>query len=203
MSKYRNVKVSISDSQKDKFKHALESGVESLSIRLSHQDLDSGIDILALTGSQVDKLTKAYQSGQGVTIKLSKTQLKHNLKVEGGFLPALAALIPAAIAALKFAAVPLATGALAGLGGVAAKKIAGNGVGRPVGNGLYLKRGGCVCQIETDGKGLYLGPANGSGFQSSGDGLYLKRQGGVLEGSGMLLGKNSPYKNIPFLKMLL
>jgi len=201
MSQYRNIKVTISANQKEKLKHSLESGAESASIRLSHQDLDNGNDVLALTNAQINKLTKAYQSGDGVTIKLSKTQLKHNLKVEGGFLPALAALIPAAIAAAKFAAVPLATGALAGLGGVAARKITGNG--------LYLKKGGCVCQIETDGKGLYLGPASGSGLEAVGNGLYLKRQGGggrrptLVEGSGLLLGKNSPFKNIPVLKMIL
>jgi hypothetical protein len=182
MSKYTNVKVTISNSQKEKFKHSLNSDTGTVSIKLSYQDIANGADVLALTKSQVNKLTNAYNSGKGVTIKLSKTQLKHNLKVEGGFLPALAALIPAAIAAAKFAAIPLATGALAGLGGIAARKIAGAGVGTggSAGNGLYLKRGGCVCQIETDGKGLYLGPAVGSGLESAGDGLYLKRQGSGL-----------------------
>ena len=29
-----------------------------------------------------------------MTIKMSKTQLAHNIKIEGGFLPALAGLIP-------------------------------------------------------------------------------------------------------------
>lgn len=215
VQKYTNVKVTISNSQKEKLRHqmySIEAG--DVSIRLSHQDLDGGADVLALTKSQVNKLAKAYQSGKGVTIKLSKTQLKHNLKVEGGFLPALAALIPAAIAAAKFAAVPLATGALAGLGGIAARKITGQGCpagtsgatgnGVPIGDGLYLKKGGCICQIETDGKGLYLGPADGSGLEAVGDGLYLKSHGsGVTDGSGLLLGNNSPFKNIPILGMIL
>ena len=38
----------------------------------------------------------------------------------------------------------LGIGALSGL--------ASTGVQKPIGNGLYLKKGGSVCQIETDGK---------------------------------------------------
>ena len=31
---------------------------------------------------------------KGMTIRMSKTQLAYNMKIEGGFLPALAGLIP-------------------------------------------------------------------------------------------------------------
>ena len=72
-----------------------------------------------------------------------------------------------------------------------------------MGNGLYLKKGGYVCQIETDGEGLYLGPVRGSGFESVGDGLYLRKEGGLYDGKGLLLGPNSPFKNIPILGLLL
>ena len=37
-----------------------------------------------------------------------------------------------------------------------------------IGNGLYLKKVGRVCQIETDGRGLYLGPTSGKGFELQG-----------------------------------
>ena len=37
---------------------------------------------------------KAYEEKKGITIRMSKTQLAHNSKIEGGFLPALAGLIP-------------------------------------------------------------------------------------------------------------
>ena len=47
----------------------------------------------------------------------------------------------------------LRVGALSGL--------ASTGVQKLIGNGLYLKKGGHVCQIETDGKGLHLGPTSG------------------------------------------
>jgi hypothetical protein len=55
-----------------------------VAIRLSHKDI-SGEDVLALTQAQINKITKAYQSEKGVTIKMSKTQIEHNAKVEGGF----------------------------------------------------------------------------------------------------------------------
>ena len=37
---------------------------------------------------------EAYEEKKGMTITMSKTQLAHNMKIEGGFLPALAGLIP-------------------------------------------------------------------------------------------------------------
>ena len=66
-----------------------------------------------------------------------------------------------------------------------------------MGNGLYLKKSGCVCQMETYGEGLYLKPYKGKGFQSYGDGLYLKQGGKIYDVYGLLLGQNSPFKNIP------
>ena len=55
-------------------------------------------------------------------------------------------------------------------------------------------------QIETDGKGLYLGPTSGKGFETVGDVLYLMKQVGLYDGRG-LLGPNSPFKNIHILGM--
>ena len=66
-----------------------------------------------------------------------------------------------------------------------------------------MKKGGCVCEVETDGKGLYLSPTSGIGLQTLGDGQYIKREGNITEGSGLLLGPNSPFKNIPLLGLLL
>ena len=45
-----------------------------------------------------------------------------------------------------------------------------------IGNGLYLKKGGSVCQIETDGRGLYLGPTRGNRFDTVGNGIYFMKQ---------------------------
>ena len=144
MNRYTSVKVNISEGQKGKLKKAIESGSHSVTIRLNHDDLIGG-DVLALTKSQINKLAKAYESGKGVTIKMSKAQIKQNLKVDGGIL---AAAIPA-ISAAKFALPASGVGALSGLASTSVRKA--------LGNGLYLKKGGCVCQVETGGKELYLG----------------------------------------------
>jgi len=54
---YTNVKVNISDGQKEKLKRALASGTQ-LSLHLSHSEL-AGEDIIALTQSQLNKPQKA------------------------------------------------------------------------------------------------------------------------------------------------
>ena len=82
-------------------------------------------------------------------------------------------------------------------------ELASTGVQKLIGNGLYLKKGGRVCQIETDGEGLYLGPASGKRFETVGNGLYLMKQGGLYDGRGLIVGPNSPFKNISILGMIL
>ena len=86
-------------------------------------------------------------------------------------------------------------GALSGL--------ASTGVQKAMGNGLYLKKGGLVSQVETDGEGLCLKPYKGKGLQSYGDGLYLKQGGKLYDGKGLLLGPNSSFANIPILGAIL
>ena len=118
------------------------------------------------------------------------------MKLDVGFLPLLAGLAAKAIPFLTGTLLPaLGVGALSWLVSTGAQKLTGNG--------LYIKKGGCVCQIETDGKGLYLSHANGRGFKTLGNGLYLKRQGGLYDGSGLILSPNSPFKDIPILGMIL
>ena len=177
MDRYTDLKVNISEGQKQKLHSALQVGAP-VSIRLAYEDLN-GSDVLALTNSQVNKTRKAYEGRKGVTIKMSKTQLSHNMKVEGGFLGMLASLAARALPMLAKTVLPaLGVGALTGL--------ASSGVQKVMGQGLYLKKGGCVCQVETDGKGLYLGPVSGSGFAAVGDGLYLKKGGKLYEGKSLL-----------------
>ena len=89
----------------------------------------------------------------------------------------------------------LGVGALSGL--------ASTGVQKLIENGLYLKKGSGVCRIETDGEGLYLGPASGKGFETVGNCLYLMKQGGLYDGRGLILGPNMPFKNIHILGMIL
>ena len=59
-----------------------------------------------------------------------------------------------------------------------------------------------MCQIETDGSGLYLGPTSGKGFETVGNGLYLMKQGGLYDGRGLILGLDSPFKNLSILGMI-
>ena len=82
---------------------------------------------------------------------MTSKQLKHNTKMKGGFLGLLAGLAARAIPMLAKTVIPaLGVGALSGL--------ASSGVQKAMGSGLYLKKRGCVCQVETDGQGLYLKP---------------------------------------------
>ena len=92
---------------------------------------------------------------------MSSRQLKHNTKVEGGFLGLLAGLAARALPMLAKTVLP-------------ALGVASTGVQKAIGSGLYLKKGGLVSQVETDGHGLYLKPYKGKGLNSYGDGLYLK-----------------------------
>ena len=127
---------------------------------------------------------------------MSKKQLQHNIKVEGGFLGLLAGLAARVLPMIARTVLPaLGVGALSGL--------ASSGVQKAMGSGLYLKKGGLVSQVETDGYGLYLKPYKGRGLNSYGDGLYLKQGGKIYDGKGLLLGPNSPFANIPILGAIL
>ena len=127
---------------------------------------------------------------------MSSSQLKHNKKIEGGFLGLLAGLAARALPFVAKTVLPaLGVGALSGL--------ASTGVSKSMGLGLYLKKGGLVSQVETDGYGLYLKPYKGKGLESYGDGLYLKQGGHLFDGKGLLLGPNSPFSNIPILGAIL
>lgn len=186
---YEKIKLNISDQQKTKIKKALDNDAP-VRLQIRFEDFKNGSDIIGVTKTQLKKMEDAFQKNKGVTLKLSKAQIKHNMKIEGGFLGMLAGL---AAKALPWLAQSLGVGALSGL--------ASTGVQKALGNGLFLKKGGCVCQIETDGKGLYLSPVNG--LKSRGDGLFLSQNGKLFDGRGLILGKNSPFKNIPILGLLL
>ena len=83
----------ISEGQKDKLKKAFQSNCNSITIRLTFSDLHLE-DVITLTNSHIDRLMEAYEEKKGMTIKMSKTQLAYNMKIERGFLPALGGLIP-------------------------------------------------------------------------------------------------------------
>ena len=114
-----------------------------MSLPLSHEDL-VGDDVIAVTQCQLNRLKKAHEAGKDVTIKMSKSQVAHNMKVQGGFLPLLAGLASRALPFLTSTVLPaLDVGALSGL--------VSTGVQKLVGNGLCIKKGGCLCEVDTDG----------------------------------------------------
>ena len=69
------------------------------------------------------------------------------------------------------------------------------------GDGLYLHKHGKYYQVQKmKGNGLYLAPHPPF---VEGDGMFLKHGSDISGGPGMLMGKNSPFKNIPTLEWLL
>jgi len=70
---------------------------------------------------------------------------------------------------------------------------------------IYAKRGGRDYKIVPYGQGLYLKQWTGTGSRSIGDGLYVKTGSGqfMKTGKGLILGENSPFKNIPILGWIL
>ena len=185
MTQYRSVNVNLSDNQKRKLQQAINANCAATSIKLNAGDLD-GEHTIFLTNSQYNKLEDARDRGKGLTVRMSSRQLKYNTKAEGGFigalLPALGAVArvagPALMGLAKKAIPSLATGALSGL--------ASTGVSKLFGDGLYLKKGGMIARVETDGQGLYLKPYRGKGLGSRGNGLYLKRGKSITDGRGIL-----------------
>ena len=60
MTYYTNIKMRISEGQKDKSKKAIESNSQFSTILFRYTDL-YGEDVIALTKSQVDRLVQAYE----------------------------------------------------------------------------------------------------------------------------------------------
>ena len=185
MTQYKRVKVNLTENQINKLDQELNANCASISLKLGKNDLD-GEHTLFLTNAQYNKLQNARDRGKGLTVRMSSRQLKHNIKTEGGFLGALLPMLgtvarvaaPALLGVAKKTLPHLATGALSGL--------ASTGVSKLFGDGLYLKKGGMIARVETDGEGLYLKPYRGKGLSSRGNGLYLKRGKSITDGRGIL-----------------
>ena len=182
MTQYISANVNLTDNQIQKLRQSINANCAATSIKIGADDLD-GDHTIFLTKAQINKLENARGRGKGLTIRMSSKQLKHNVKTQGGFLGALlgtAARVvgPALLGLAKKALPSLASGALSGL--------ASTGISKLFGDGLYLKKGGMISQVETDGKGVYLRPYKGKGLGSHGNGLYLKRGKNIYDGSGFL-----------------
>ena len=65
--------------------------------------------------------------------------------------------------------------------------------GKGLGDGLYLhKNSKCYSVEKTEGDGLFLSPSYS--IPNRGDGLFLKQGKNVTDGSGLILGKNNPFR---------
>ena len=183
MVNYTDIKVNISENQRNKIKTAIEKGT-GITIQFSIEDLkfENPSHTLAFTKTQIDKLATALNEGKGVRIALSKTQLEHNKTIEGGFIGSLIA------AAASTALPPLIN--------FISDKISGKGI--------YLKRGDGFLKLRQMGDGLYLRPYNATPYDVAagptslpgGDGLYFKN------GSSYELIKDGTISDIPILNKL-
>ena len=154
-------------------------------------NLEEGDDVLLLTPGKIIKMENAKQAGKKTVIfRFSRRQVRANVQHEGGFLSALMAMAAKALPTLLTG---LASGVIGGLAEKAISK----------GSGLYLgKRGRGVSQIHmVEGGGLYLSPLFYP--EEDYDGLYVTNDGEMYKGSGLILGKNSPFRDIPILGWLL
>ena len=109
------------------------------------------------------------------------------------------------LAELAAKALPALLGGLAtGLvSGFVQKAVGGRGLYlNGNGNGLYLHKSGDCVEVEpTKGNGLRLTPKILFGVH--GDGVWLNRGSQIYDGRVLLLGRNSPFKNISMLNLLL
>ena len=160
----------------------------SIKVVLDHGG--SGGHTLHLTSGQIVKIGRSRLIGKRkFTIHLSKRLVKTNVQHQSGFHGMLAGLAAKALPSIL-------EGLATGLVSRAVKRAV-------VGEGLYLhKLGHCVKIDPVRGNGLYLTPHKRlSGVH--GDRLYLKHGSTIRYGSGLILGPNSPFKNIPILNLLL
>ena len=128
-----------------------------------------------LTKSQIDLINKMFQSGGRVVIKPTRKQ------IEGGFLGTLASIgIPMAISL----------------------------VSKMFGGGLQVDRRG-----SSNTANVYVPPTDGGGYPYRSPpfigtwenpiGMGVKKKKTKSKGSGLLLGKNSPFNSIPILGSIL
>ena len=186
---YNPVEVNISEKQHVKLKHAISRSNAAVSIKVTIQDGGNGEHTVLLTRGQIAKIERARLIGKNhITIRLSRKQVQANIKYEGGFLGMLASLAARALPTLLTG---LATGLVSG----AVEKAVG-------GSGLYLRKKGQCANVQfVKGGGLYLTPHHQQ-HVVEGEGLYL-RHGDTVYGEGLLLGPNSPFKNIPIIGLIL
>ena len=193
---YVQYKVKVSENQVDTLKDAirLKKGVTLCFPKGGIR----GVHVLLLTPTQINRLDNAHVQGKRIQIRLSAKQVERNVSYTGGFIGMLASLAARAVPIVARALPTILSGLTTGLLSRGINKaISGKGVG----DGLYLhKHDKCYRVQKMKGDGLYLPPHPRF---VEGDGLFLKHGKDISDGAGLLMGKNSPFKNIPVLGWLL
>ena len=186
---YKEYEVFVSPRERKKIENTIKRKRATISIKLQHHGENKGI--LLLTKQQIKKIEKGKLKKKSVHIYMSRQQLKRNHVFKGGFLSLLTGLVARALPSLLTG---LASGVISG---VVEKSIKGSG--------LFIKKGNHCYQINpVKGKGLYLSPHRVGIIPTSyGDGLFLKHGQDIHDGKGLILGANSPFKNIPILGWIL
>ena len=185
---YKPVKVHIPPKVHEKLKSLIAQD-RAIPIKVNLQE---GNDILLLTPGQLIKMRNARNEGKkSIILRFSRKQVRANVQHEGGFLSAILSVASKVLPTLL-------TGLASGLiGGLAEKAIT-------KGSGLYLgKRGRGVSEIHlVEGGGLYLSPLFYPKNEEDYHGLWMK-DGNQTYGAGLILGKDSPFRNVPLLAWLL
>ena len=185
---YKPVKVHVPEKVHEKLKSLIVKD-KIIPVKI---DLREGNDILLLTPGQIIKIQNAKIEGKkAIILRFSRKQVRANVQHEGGFLSAIMSVASKVLPTLL-------TGLASGLiGGLAEKAITKSG------SGLFLgKRGRGVSEIHlVEGGGLYLSPLFHPEEEDY-DGLWMK-DGDHTYGAGLILGKDSPFRNLPLLGWLL
>ena len=136
-----------------------------------------GEHVLLLTPAQINRLDRAQVEGRRVQIRMITGEVAKNVSYTG-VLPGMLASFAARADGIN-------------------KAISGSGVV----DGLYLhKHDKCYRVQKYKGNGLNLAPHPRF---VEGDGLFMKHGNHISDGACLLMGKNSPFKNIPVLGWLL
>ena len=190
---YEQYKVNVSENQVDTLKDAIRLK-KDVTLCFPKGDI-RGDHVLLLTPTQINRLDKTQVEGRRVQIRLSARQVAKNVSYTVVIMSLVRAL-PFITRALPTVLSGLPTGLLSG--GIN-KAISGRGaVG---GDRLYLhKHDKCYRVQKLKGNDLYLAPHPRF---VEGDGLFLKHGEDISDGAGLLMGKNSPFKNIPVLGLVI
>ena len=133
MTTYIEYGVKLTDGQKSNLVSAIRNK-SPLTLRLKHSNL-RGSDELMLTQRQIKKIKKSIAKGNGLDLKISKTQISRSVKHGGNLFSSLASLgarvLPYAIKGISKAVPALATGAATALGELGINKIFGKGITIP------------------------------------------------------------------------